>query len=50
MKNNTYIACKCPNERCKITYDLAKESLKAKRRNEKDVRCPSCGTKVGTVS
>ena len=38
----------CPE--CRTRYDLSRAARKAEIRNERDVKCPNCGYKVGTVS
>ena len=47
-RNTTELRLKCQS--CKKTYDLIKLTRIVERENEREIKCPYCGNKIGELN
>jgi len=50
MARETIKECNLNCIKCKVKYDLVKLSLKVKHKKGRNLYCPCCGFKVGTLN
>ena len=51
MKRNIRMAeCYLICRHCKREYDMSQVSLEGRRKNQRNLYCPYCGKKVGTLN